>query len=84
MRISVRLPRELQERLEHAARARGTTRGELIVQACRAYLDRPADTWPEGWFDPLAEREQSELDEATRELDEAVSASRRNRRNAPK
>ena len=47
---SVHLPPELLEALDRAAAESGLSRNRLIVESCRAALQRRQRAWPEGFF----------------------------------
>lgn len=76
---TVHLPDDLLARVDRLARRRGTSRNRVVIRALEQELARDAGEWPPGFFDSRPAEELAELREATRELDAAVVASRRNR-----
>lgn len=71
---------ELLSEIDRAARVRGQSRNRFVVEACRDALARKSGEWPKGFFDPLDDpQDATMLAEASRDLETAVLARRRNR-----
>lgn len=48
---SVHFPEGLLDALDRLAEARGVSRNRLVVEACRALIERQARRWPAGFFE---------------------------------
>ena len=77
---TVHFRRELLERIDEVAARKGLSRNRFISEACRRALEEDAGSWPEGFFEPpFSDEDWNLLRDATRELEQAVAANRRNR-----
>lgn len=77
---SVYLPAPMVEHLDRLAAERGTSRNRIVLEAIEALLAAERGTWPPGFFDsPRTAEDLAILQEAGRELEEAIYAARRDR-----
>jgi predicted DNA-binding protein len=82
---SVHFPVEIIDRLDRAAKRKGTSRNRIIVAACEKYLDESEseNRWPNDFFVPLPDDERKELKAAQQEIAEAIADARTNRKGPP-
>lgn len=76
---TVHIPEEMLERIDAIARRRGTSRNRVVLASLEAEIIRDNGEWPSSFFDPLGHEERVMLVEATRELEDVVTGSRKNR-----
>jgi hypothetical protein len=67
-------------RIDAVARRRGISRNRFVIQACEQAVAGDSGQWPEGFFEPkLSADDQALLNQASIELDQAISRNRTNR-----
>lgn len=77
---TVHIPEQTLREIDEIARRRGISRNRMVNEALEQAVSRDKGEWPPAFFRRSAdEAAQSELEEATRELEESIAAARRNR-----
>ncbi len=77
---TVHIPEDTLSRLDEIAKRRGVSRNRVVNEALEQAVIRDKGEWPQGFFERSADgATQAEIEEATRELERTVVASRRNR-----
>ena len=77
---TVHVPDATLKRIDTIARRLGISRNRLVIRALEEIIERDAGEWPAGFFEsPADPADRALLEEASRELDGAVAARRRNR-----
>lgn len=68
------------DRVDSIARRRGLSRNRLVIESLERTIDEDAGEWPQAFFEPPGDPGDRELlEDATIELERAVSAARHNR-----
>lgn len=76
---TVHIPDEMLERVDAIARRRGTSRNRVVLASLEAEISRDSGEWPATFFTPPSDAERAVLVEATREVEDVIAGSRRNR-----
>lgn len=82
---TIHLPVNLLRALDAVAARRKATRNRLVMEACQRLVEEDLGEWPPGFFEMthLSPKQRRELEAAGREMEKAILAARRNRRNPP-
>jgi acetolactate synthase regulatory subunit len=75
---TIHFPEEVLRKVDAVARRRGVSRNRFVIQACEQAVAHDSGQWPEDLF-VLSPGDQELLNQATRELEEAVLRNRANR-----
>jgi hypothetical protein len=65
--------------IDAIARRRGTSRNRVVIASLQAEITRDSGQWPDGFFTPPSDAERAVLVEATREVENIITGSRKNR-----
>lgn len=77
---TVHIPDDVLARVDSIARRRGLSRNRLVIESLERTIDEDAGEWPQAFFEAPGDPGDRELlEDATIELERAVSAARRNR-----
>lgn len=76
---TVHIPDDMLARIDAIARRRGTSRNRVVLASLEAEITRDAGEWPDGFFTPLSDAEQAVVVEASREMEDVIASTRRNR-----
>lgn len=77
---TIHVPPDLLREVDVAARRQGISRNKFVLAACRDALKRDQGVWPEGFFEmELTPDDAALLQDASREMEEAIHAKRRSR-----
>ena len=76
---TVHIPDDMLARIDAIARRRGTSRNRVVLASLEAEIVRDSGEWPDAFFAPPGDAERAVLAEATREIEDVIAGSRRNR-----
>lgn len=76
---TVHIPDDMLQRIDAIARRRGTSRNRVVLASLEAEISRDSGEWPDAFFAPPSDTERAVLVEATREVEDVIASSRRNR-----
>jgi predicted transcriptional regulator len=80
---TVHIPDDLLARIDAIARRRGMSHNRVVLASLAAGIARDSGEWPDAFFTPPSDAEGAALVEATREVENAIASSRRNRGTVP-
>lgn len=76
---TVHIPDEMLARIDAIARRRGMSRNRVVLASLEAEITRDSGEWPDAFFAPPSDAERTVLVEATREVEDIIAGSRKNR-----
>ena len=77
---TIHVPDDLLADVDRVAGASGISRNRFVLDACREAVRRFEGEWPDGFFSQdRSSADHKALQEATREMEDAIRSARRNR-----